>query len=93
MRILASEQVQAWLAGLPPQSKHRVRLALRELAEHGRGDIKALEKELAGFCRLRVGGYRIIYRTEPGRVLKLEYAEMRDAVYETYLHFRELGHG
>lgn len=31
MKISASDQVTTWLCGLPPQTKHRVRLALRGL--------------------------------------------------------------
>lgn len=88
MKILASEQVQAWLAALPPESKKRVRLALRGL-EHGRGDIKALHGELAGFNRLRIGGRRVVYSQHPGRVLRLEYADSRDVVYENFLRIIE----
>ena len=84
MRISASDQVQAWLTALPPETKRRVRLALRKL-EKGKGDILALRGELAGFNRLRIGGMRIIYSQHPGLVLRLEYAETRDAVYENFL--------
>ncbi|HZF00584.1 MAG TPA: hypothetical protein VE344_01685 [Methylomirabilota bacterium] len=84
MKISASDQVKDWLAALPPQSKIRVRQALRGL-EKGRGDIRPLEKELSGWCRLRVGGLRIIYKTLPGQILLLEYADTRDAVYENFL--------
>ena len=85
MKISASEQVQAWLAALPPETKKRVRVALRDLA-NGKGDIKALHSELAGWCRLRVGGLRIVYRTLPGKVIRLDYADTRDMVYENFLH-------
>jgi len=83
MKISASEQVQRWLAGLPPETKHRVRLALRGLAR-GRGDIKGLIGPLAGFNRLRVGGLRIIYRQIRAREIRLEYANNRDVIYELY---------
>jgi mRNA-degrading endonuclease RelE of RelBE toxin-antitoxin system len=85
MRILASEQVQAWLASLPPETKRRVRAALRDLAK-GKGDIRALHGELAGWCRLRVGGLRIVHRHLPGKIIQLDYADTRDAVYENFLH-------
>jgi len=84
MKILASEQVQTWLAALPPEAKRRVRVALRKL-EKGKGDILALRGELAGFNRLRVGGVRVIYSQHPGLVLRLQYAETRDTVYENFL--------
>jgi mRNA-degrading endonuclease RelE of RelBE toxin-antitoxin system len=84
MKISASEQVQRWLVSLPPDSKKRVRAALRGLQE-GHADIKALRGPLEGFCRLRVGGLRIIYSHHPGKLMRLEYADTRDAVYETFL--------
>jgi mRNA-degrading endonuclease RelE of RelBE toxin-antitoxin system len=83
MRISASEQVQAWLLGLPPQTKRRVRLALRGLAR-GRGDIKGLIGPLAGYNRLRIGGLRIIYRQVRVQEIHLEYANNRDVIYELY---------
>lgn len=83
MRISASEQVQAWLLGLPPQTKRRVRLALRGLAR-GRGDIKGLIGPLAGYNRLRIGGLRIIYRQVRAQEICLEYANNRDVIYELF---------
>ena len=83
MKISASDQGAAWLCGLPPQSKHRVRLALRDLAK-GNGDIKGLQGPLEGFNRLRIGGLRIIHRQISGQEIQLEYANTRDAVYELF---------
>jgi mRNA-degrading endonuclease RelE of RelBE toxin-antitoxin system len=60
MKISASEPVQRWLVALAPDSKKRVRGALRNL-QNGKGDIKSLHGELEGFCRLRVGGLCIVY--------------------------------
>jgi len=88
MTISASEPVQAWLVALPPETKRRVRLALRGL-ERGRGDIRALHGELAGFNRLRIGGLRVVFSQLPGRVLRLEYADSRDVVYENFLRIIE----
>lgn len=83
MKISASERVASWLCGLPPQTKHRVRLGLGDLAI-AQGDIKGLQGPLEGFNRLRIGGLRIIYRQIAGREILLEYANTRDAVYELY---------
>lgn len=88
MKILASEQVRRWLVALAPETKKRVRAGLREL-EKGRGDIKALSAELEGFCRLRIGGLRIVYSQHPGQIIRLEYADSRDVVYETFLKILE----
>ncbi len=89
MKISASEQVQSWLTALPPQRKHRVRLALRGLAK-GHGDIRPLSGKLEGYNRLRIGGMRILYRQIASREILLEYANTRDVVYEL---FEELLHG
>jgi mRNA interferase RelE/StbE len=90
MKISASEQVTEWLRSLSPETKRRVRAALRGL-EDWKGDIKALQGELDGFYRLRVGGYRIVYRVTAGKMIQLEYADMRDIVYETFRELRILG--
>jgi len=84
MKISASDQVQRWLIALPPETKKRVRAALRGL-ENGRGDIKALRGEMEGFCRLRIDGLRIVHSQHPGQIIRLEYADSRDVVYETFL--------
>ena len=86
MKISASDQVAAWLTALPPQTKKRVRSALRNLSR-GHGDVKGLQGELEGFSRLRIGGIRILYRQTSARELRLEYANTRDVVYEMFRQF------
>jgi hypothetical protein len=83
MKISASDQVSTWLCALPPQTKRRVRLALRALVKH-RGDIKGLRGPLEGFSRLRIGGIRILFRQISSSEILLEYANTRDVVYELY---------
>jgi len=83
MRISASNQIAAWLTALPPQTKKRVRAALRSLAK-GKGDIKGLQGDLEGFSRLRTGGIRILHRQVSAREIQLEYANTRDVVYEMF---------
>jgi mRNA-degrading endonuclease RelE of RelBE toxin-antitoxin system len=85
MKILASGQVAKWLSNLPPESKRRVRAALRRL-ERWQGDIKPLRGELEGFYRLRVGGCRMISRS----LVRLENADTRDVVYEAFRQLRLL---
>jgi len=83
MKISASDQVADWLTSLPPQTKKRVRAALRSLAK-GKGDIKGLQGDLEGFSRLRIGGIRILHRQVSAREIRLEYANTRDVVYEMF---------
>jgi len=70
----------------------RIRRALKALAagKHRTLDIKPLRGELEGWCRLRVGDYRIIYRLAPGPTLQLDYADVRDVVYDIFRALRAL---
>jgi mRNA-degrading endonuclease RelE of RelBE toxin-antitoxin system len=91
MRISASEQVAVWLAGLPPETKRRVRAALKELAGSGRGlDIKVLRQELEGFYRLRVGDHRVVYHLETRQTIRLDSVDLREVVYEAFRRLRAL---
>ena len=89
MKILASDQVADWLRNLPLEPKRRVRGALKGL-ERWQGDIKPLRGELEGFYRLRVGGYRIVWRMVTKSLIQLEYADTRDIVYEAFRQLRLL---
>lgn len=87
MKILASEQVQRWLGSLPPEARQKVRLELKKLASGKSGEVKSLERELEGYCRLRVGKYRVIYRYQTGDKgpeCFCSFAESRDVVYEIF---------
>jgi len=79
--------VEAFVKSLAPDPRRRLRLAIKGLAD-GRGDIKSLEGILAGYGRLRVAGYRVIFRerAERGaRVIDCIYAERRALVYEIFV--------
>ena len=61
-----------------------MRDALRGL-QQGKGDIRALEQELSGFCRLRVGRYRVVLHYVSGKAgpkCWCDYAESRNVIYE-----------
>jgi len=89
MKISASEQVVEWLSRLAPEPKRRVRVALKGL-ETWRGDIAPLHGELEGFYRLRIGGYRVVFRAMGRQMIRLEYADTRDVVYEVFRQLRML---
>jgi mRNA interferase RelE/StbE len=81
--------VESFLKSLAPEPRRRLRDALRGLAR-GKGDIRALEQELDGFCRLRVGRYRVIFHYVPGQEgpeCFCDFAEARPMIYE---HFAAL---
>ena len=81
-----SEQVLSFVRSLAPEPRRSLRAGLRDL-ELDRGDIKQLEGELSGWCRLRVKSYRIIFRYEvehSQRVARCVFAERRELVYELF---------
>lgn len=84
MRILLAPQVVDFVRRLPPEPRARVRRALRELAKD-RGDVKPLEAPLAGYCRLRIGGYRIVFAYGKRQTIECIFADQRSAVYELVL--------
>ena len=78
--------VEDFLRRLPPEPKHALRRNIKALATL-QGDIKPLEGRLAGYWRLRVMTYRVIFATGvergEGRVQCL-YAGPRATVYEAF---------
>ncbi len=91
-RVELDSQVVKFVRSLAPEPRKLLRQALRRLADQ-KGDLKQLEGELGGYCRLRVRGYRVLVRlyaegSEP--VARCVYAERRSIVYETFM---EILHG
>ena len=84
MRVVLAGQVVEFLRRLPPEPKRRLRQALRDLTRE-RGDLKALEPPLDGYCRLRVGGYRIVFSYGKRGTIECIFAERRSVVYELLL--------
>ena len=83
-RVELSEQILRFAARQAPEPRRVLKTALRGLARE-RGDIRALEGPLQEYHRLRVGGYRVIfrYRISPKRRnIQCIFAERRSAVYE-----------
>jgi mRNA-degrading endonuclease RelE of RelBE toxin-antitoxin system len=82
-RVQLREQVRRFVETLAPESRRKLRLALRGL-EQERGDCLPLRERLAGYHRLRVGGYRIVFRYLPGRVVECVFAEERSLIYHLF---------
>ena len=86
-KIRVESQLEALVKSLAPDPRRRLRLAVKGL-ETGRGDIKSLEGNLAGYNRLSVTGYRVIFkeRSERGvRIIDCVFAERRALVYEIFV--------
>lgn len=76
-------QVKEFLERLAPESRRKLKLALRGL-ETEAGDRLALRERLSGYHRLRVGSFRVIYRYRPGRVIECVFVEERSLVYRLF---------
>ena len=86
IEVRLREEVLDYLRKLPPEPRHALRLAVKDLA-HERGDIRALTDDLEGFCRLRVGSYRVIFGYElfgGERMATCVFAGARRWVYEAF---------
>lgn len=82
-RVTVREQVKGFVETLAPESRRKVRLALRRL-EAERGDILSLKEKLSGYHRLRIGSHRVLFRYLPGKVIECVYAEERSLVYHLF---------
>jgi mRNA-degrading endonuclease RelE of RelBE toxin-antitoxin system len=82
-RVQVREQVKGFIDTLAPESRKKIRLALRGL-EAERGDCLSLREKLAGYHRFRVGGYRVVYRYLPGKMIECVFAEERSLVYHLF---------
>ena len=85
-KVEISDQVLNFVRSLAPEPRRLLRQGLRDLPEE-LGDIKQLEGDLAGWCRLRIKSYRIIFRYEvekSRRIARCVFAERRELVYELF---------
>jgi len=79
-------QVEKFVKGLAPEPRRGLTRAIKGLAQ-GQGDVKLLEGRLAGYYRLRVANYRVIYHESARsgvRSLNCLYANYRSVVYEMF---------
>ena len=81
--VQIKEQVRAFQATLGLAARREVKRAILRLSAEA-GDIKALRDNLAGYYRLRVGRYRVVFRYLPGRVVDCVYLNERSLVYEIF---------
>jgi mRNA interferase RelE/StbE len=82
VKVLVSDQIVVRLRTLHPDHRKEIRAALPTLAK-GDGDVKELAGRLAGFYRLRVGRYRVVYRYRDKHVEAI-FLEQRSIVYELF---------
>jgi mRNA-degrading endonuclease RelE of RelBE toxin-antitoxin system len=84
MKVVLAAQVVDFVRRLPPEPRQRLRRALRGLSRE-QGDLKPLEAPLEGYCRLRVGGYRVMFAYGKRGSVECIFTEQRSVVYELLL--------
>jgi mRNA interferase RelE/StbE len=79
-----SDQVVGALKDLHPGVRKDIRRALHEVSAGKKRDVAGLTGKLAGFRRLRVGKYRIVFRYSGTGALIAEFLGPRETVYESF---------
>lgn len=78
--------MRVFLHALAPAPRRSLWLAIKAL-ERDEGDIKRLEGKLSGWSRLRVTGYRVLFKeTAVSGIRKINcaFVERRGVVYEMF---------
>lgn len=81
--VRVSQQVIAFARRLAPEPRRALKQGLVGLREE-KGDIRALEANLAGYHRLRVGRHRIIFSYAADGAIEAVFVEERQLVYELF---------
>jgi len=82
-QVLVRDQVKRFVGRLAPDARRKIKSAMRELAAD-RGNCLPLRERFSGYHRLRVGGYRVVFRYLPGRTIECVFAEERSLVYQLF---------
>lgn len=81
--VRISAQVVRFSTNLAPEPRRAVKQALRDLRSE-RGDIRTLEGVLAGYQRLRVGRFRVIFSYAADGAIEVLFIEERSLVYDVF---------
>ena len=85
-RVKVSSEVETFVKSLAPEPRRALTQAIKGLA-NDLGDCRQLEGDLAGYHRLRVLTYRVVYSETSAagqRVIECVYAAPRSIVYELF---------
>jgi mRNA interferase RelE/StbE len=84
-QLIVGDDLLAFIVRQAPEPRRALREGLRRLARE-EGDIKALQGDLEGYHRLRVGNYRVIfcYESRPQRAIHCLLIERRALVYQVF---------
>jgi mRNA interferase RelE/StbE len=76
-------QVIEYVRRLAPEPRRAIKRALMDL-RHESGDIQALEGNLSGYYRLKVGRHRLIFAYARDEAIEVVFIEERSLVYEVF---------
>lgn len=79
-----SDQVVDALKALHPGVRRDIRRALDDVNAGKKRNVAALNGELAGFSRLRVGKHRIVFRHDQAGQLVAEFLGPRSTIYRSF---------
>ena len=85
-KVRVSAQLESFVKSLAPDPRKALRTGIKSLAA-GQGDIKHLEGDLAGWSRLRVQTYRVVFKEiwkDGHRIVDCVYANRRSMVYDLF---------
>jgi mRNA interferase RelE/StbE len=88
MRV--ADQIVDYGRRLHPAQRRKIKAALRRLEAGAPADTLALEDDLEGFYRLRVGKFRIVYRYLKSGEISCEFIDVRATVYERFVSMKEI---
>ncbi len=76
-------QVIEYVRRLAPEPRRAIKRALMDL-RHESGDLQALEGNLSGYYRLKVGRHRLIFAYAKDQAIEVVFIEERSLVYEVF---------
>ena len=86
--LLIDEEARRTLKRIPGHMRRRIALAIDELRQNPRpAGAKALQDELAGYWRLRIDGYRVIYTIDDETIV-VEVVKVDRRGPKTYVGLR-----
>jgi len=83
LQIEVSLEILEFVRRQSPEPRRLLREGLRKLARE-EGDIKALQGDLEGFFRMRIGHFRLVFRYESGTQIRCLLLERRALIYEVF---------
>jgi mRNA interferase RelE/StbE len=85
-----ADQILDYVRRLHPAQRQAVKAALRALETGAAADAMALQDDLEGFYRLRVGKFRVVYRYLRSGEISCEFIDVRATVYERFTPMPEI---